>query len=241
MMSLKEKLTKCQENLDQILDDVANNLANQLRDGENVLLSKSALEEQIGLELAESKERLQKGVIALYKAIKERSLMEEQDSSIAADFLNLLELVSFAAEQRAQFIDALSEGRTLQEIGKISDATIERMYQAAKELYEANNFEEARDAFSFLTLLNGQKFAFWLGLANCELELKNYDSALYAYAFASKYNPEDYLSHIFAAECYGAMGDADNRKNALEIALDLAVDVPQIKTLIAEMLQQGGR
>lgn len=195
--------------------DVACNLASLLIDDEmtkpNQLMSKSSIEsrfkQEVAQELLNTQERIKNGALVLFRENQRQELDK------------LITLASHIADHREMLIEALSSGRTIQEIAGISDDGLEMLYQTAKKLYEAKDFQQARDAFSFLCMLNSQKFAFWLGLGNSEFGLQNYDAALFAYAFVAEVNPEDYLCHLFSARCYEELQDKDNAINALELAL----------------------
>lgn len=242
--------------------DVAFNLAEVLAEQEmyhpNQLLPKKIFLERFQLQIAEelksSQARLKKGPLALLEMLTElheQTGQHELDQELVDELLKLLDLASLIANERQRFIDELSAGKTLQDMAGISDATIEKLYQAAKQLYEQKRYQEAADAFGFLTMLNSEKYAFWLALGNSEYNLKNYEAALFAYAFACRTNPEDHLCHIFSCRCYEELNDLDNAKNALELAIYVLGDNPdqqdlksnlelQIKELGAAMHKRGG-
>ncbi len=120
-------------------------------------------------------------------------------------------------EYRKQFIANM----TIQEMCAISDATIEALYQAAKCIYEKQHYEEAVDAFTFLTTINGKKYVFWLALGNSEYFCQNYEAALQAYRVGGELNPADPTYPLYAAACYEAMSDFDNALGALENTLNI--------------------
>lgn len=222
--------------------DVAFNLAEVLAEQEmylpNQLLPKRIFLERFQLQIAEelksSQERLKKGPHALLEMLtelQEQIGQHELDHEFVDELLKLLDLAAMIAHERQRFIDELCAGKTLQDMAGISDATVEKLYQAAKQLYEQKRMQEAADAFGFLTMINSEKHAFWLALGNSEYNLKNYEAALFDYAFAYRTNPEDHLCHIFSCRCYEELNDLDNAKNALELAIYVIGDNPDQQEL----------
>jgi len=238
--NIEQKLEEASSDMERIFDDVAHNLASQLaEDPAGSLMPKSGtIQPQIRREMQASQTTLKRGCLAIFQALQEQ--VDGVEVDIAHDFMKLLELTSFACQKRSEFIENLDSGKTIQQIGGVSDATLEKMYQAAKKLYEEGRFQESADAFCFLTLLNSQKFAFWLGYANSQYQLQNFDAALEGYAFVTKLNPDDYVSHLFSSECYRALGDDINRKNALELALYVLGDDPAHREIRGQIVQQLG-
>ncbi len=229
--------------LEATFDDVAFNLAEVLAGQEmlhpNQLLPKRLFLERFQLQITEelkgTQERLKKGPLALLGMLTEQAENGEITQEMQDELLKLLDLAAMIANERGRFIDELSAGKTLQAMAGISDTTMEKLYHAAKQLYEQQRFQEAADAFGFLTMLNGEKYAFWFSLGNSEYSLKNYQGALFAYAFACRTNPDDHLCHIFSCRCYEELNDLDNAKNALELALYVIGDNPDQQELKGEL------
>lgn len=206
---------------DTLSSDIASNIAQMLADeewiGPNQFSPKKAIFEKFYLQIEQNiqkyKEGLKKGALAIFRTIPEIDNGEYQEE--ATQLRSLVELI---VNHREQFIEELSQDKSIQEIAQISDASLEKMYKAAKYLYDNGRFQEAADAFNFLTLLNSQKVAFWYGLANSAYQLKNYKEALMAYTLVCQLVPDDYFCHIFSSRCYEALGDVKNAINSLELA-----------------------
>ncbi len=245
---LRNKIIESVQKLEGTFADVAFNLASVLAEQEmyrpNQLMPKTAFleryQKQIAEELEGPQNRLKNGMVALLSAMSE-SEVGCDDAEIMDDLAKISNLVVLIADDRQRFIDELIDDKTIQEIAGISDGAIEKMYQASKWLYDQKRYQEARDAFGFLTMLNSQKFAFWLGLGNSEYQLQNYSAALYAYAFESRVNPTDYFCHMFACRCYEALNDLDNAKNSLELALYVIGDNPEHQEIKLTLEQHAKR
>ncbi len=209
-----------QEQIFNALTDVADNLAELLANEEslqpNQLLPKRLLLERFQMEISQelelTRKRITNGSLALMDAIN-----PEQEKKLS-NFIDLL------ANRRQEFIEKLSQDKTLQEIASIDDATMEQLYLAAKNLYDQKNFSEAEDAFGLLTILNAANSLFWLGLGNCEYEQQKYKDALHSYSLVSITNPENYFCHIFSCRCYEALEEYEHASNSIELALFILQD-----------------
>lgn len=104
---------------------------------------------------------------------------------------------------------------------KPSDAIAETLYQGAKWLFEQRLFDDAADAFVFLTSLKPDVYAFWLGLGNSEYGRKHFKEALWAYERAGDVQPTDPICHIISSRCYQELGEQQNAINALDKALQV--------------------
>jgi type III secretion system low calcium response chaperone LcrH/SycD len=83
----------------------------------------------------------------------------------------------------------------------VSDKTLERYYQAAAKLLEQHRWQDARDAFTFLTFLNAFVYNFWLGLGVSEQSMESYDRALIAYAMAELLDPQNPVPNANGFQC----------------------------------------
>jgi type III secretion system low calcium response chaperone LcrH/SycD len=237
--------------IDQEFHEAAVDLANIIAEEEaakpNQVLSKKALEERFQKELengfATYRKRLENGAFQVMKALNELSKRDSAMTSIdVLDDINRLAGISRTiAGKEAEFFEESEGDISLQEIAKVSSATMEKMYLAAKYLYDQQQFKEAADAFGFLTALNADNHAFWLGLGNSEYLCKNYEEALYALAFACQANPDDPNCHIISCRCYEELGEKDNAINALDLAIFVIGDRPEYAQWQAKIKQEKVR
>lgn len=115
-------------------------------------------------------------------------------------------------------------GKTFQEILGYSIQTMDKFYEAAYSLFQKQQYEEAADAFVFLTTLNPKVHNYWLGLGMSEQLNEEYDAALMAYSMAIVTNAENPLPHYHSATCYRAVHDKESALLALELAIKHAGD-----------------
>lgn len=189
------------------------------------MLPHNVLQERYQKELEEEftlfRKRLKNGASKIVDTIQELSTKEPNilSQDVVDAFYSISELSDVIDKDEAAFAEQTAQGITLQELAHISDDTIDKLYQAAKNLYEKTLYEDAGDAFLFLTNINPKKYAFWLGLANCLYCLERYQEALGPYANAGDTNPGDPNSYLLSSRCYAELGEFDNGIRALELAL----------------------
>ncbi|MBS0637732.1 MAG: hypothetical protein JSS12_09480 [Verrucomicrobia bacterium] len=157
-------------------------------------------------------------------------ILEFLTSSAAHDPISLSEdvtqqlcqiaaVASVMSENPQEYLMMLARDKTLQEIFGLTDETMEKLYQAAKYLYEQQNYYEAAAAFSVLACICPANHTFWMGFGNSEYFCHNYQSALVAYSLAAQTNSHDPLCHFFSARCYEALKQRDHAINSLELAI----------------------
>lgn len=123
--------------------------------------------------------------------------------------------------------DPESDGmESFQELLKISDETIEQMYQVGVTLDKQNAFQDAADVFFVLSVLDYRRHNIWMALGLCEQRLGNMDPALKAYAMAMITDVDDPWSYLHSAECYQALGESTDAEECLATCLTHADHLP---------------
>lgn len=118
----------------------------------------------------------------------------------------------------------VESGEIFQEIIGYSEQTMHKFYSAACRLFEKQKYEEASDAFVFLTTMNPLVHYYWLGLGMSEHMLGEYSEALLAYNMAIVIDKTNPISHYHAASCHKALYDVKNAIISLNHAIDMAKD-----------------
>lgn len=118
----------------------------------------------------------------------------------------------------------LAEGKSFQEILGFNSQTMDKFYGAAHNLFQQQKYEEAADAFVFLTTLNPRVHNYWLGLGMSHQLNQEYDNALLAYSMATLTDAENPLPHYHSAACYHEISDTRNALMSLELAIHCAGD-----------------
>lgn len=194
----------------------------------NSLLPRKALFEcylnEMQQEFATFRRRQNNGALKLAQSLTE--LIEQQPELFTQEVFDEIEQIAALSDKIASdemgYSEHIAKGGSLQEFAGVSDAAIDKLYQAAKQLYEQKRYDDASDAFYFLVGLNPEFTAFWLGLANAEFHCKRYKEALAAYSNATQagsYNP---IVHLSISQCYQALQDKDSAINTLDVGLTIA-------------------
>ena len=235
------------EGLHHISGSVADILAEEEASKPNQLISKQVHKERLQRKLDDEfstlKKRLESGsshimnkMIAFSKDDKE--MFSEE---VVNDLTKLMTLATTMSTHQAEFIEQLSQEKSLIDIAHVSHSTFEKMYQAAKALYTEKQFSEAADAFGFLTILDSQNYSCWLGLAHAEFFAHNWEQALFSYAFCCHLNPQDPTCHIYSSRCYEEVHELDNAINAIDLALFVVEQQPKHKELLPQLERERQR
>lgn len=112
--------------------------------------------------------------------------------------------------------EQILQGKTFQDMIGFSATTMEKLYAKARSLFRRERYEEAADAFIFLTTLNPHYYVYWIGLGMSEHLSGYYQEALGAYAMAAICDPNNPVPHYHAASCYRHLLDHANARVALE-------------------------
>jgi len=130
----------------------------------------------------------------------------------------------------------LSEGKTFQELLGYTNGTMEKFYSGAHLLYEQGMYQEAADAFVFLTTLNPYVHNFWLGLGLAEQHNEEYEAALVAYGMATMSDMDNPLPHYHSSRCHYLMGDYDTAVSMLDLAINLCFDDEKHSTVKSDAI-----
>lgn len=194
----------------------------------NSLLPKKALFERYQLEMqqefANYRRRQTNGAIKLAQSLSE--FVQEQPELFSEDVFeeisHIADLSKRIASDTKGYSEHIAKGGNLQEFAAVSDATIDKLYQSAKRIYDKQLFDDAADAFYFLVGLNAEISAFWLGLANAEFNRKSYKEALAAFDNVVQAPAYDPSVHLAISQCYKALGKNDKAISTLDMGIAAA-------------------
>lgn len=97
----------------------------------------------------------------------------------------------------------------------LSSEGIESLYAFGYGFYQSGNYEKAMHFFRFLTLIDIGNRKHWMGLGASYQMLKQYERALQAYGQAALLDEQDPYTHWHAAECFLAINNLEQAKEAL--------------------------
>ena len=120
----------------------------------------------------------------------------------------------------------MNGGKTFQEILGYSEGAMVGFYASAKNLFEQQRYDEAIDAFTFLSTLNPHVPAYWMGLGMSEQLLGLHEKALIAYKMLAVLQPGNPVLHYHTASCHHALKDKQKTIAALETAIETADEDP---------------
>lgn len=133
-----------------------------------------------------------------------------------------------------QFGQKLKEGlATWQTIG-LSESFISSCHQEAIRLYKERRFEDARDAFLFLTALNHWEPKVWIGYGLSMRHCHNLQLAMLAFAFAIGLDETNPYPYIYYAEVLMELKEMKLAREYLEKAEKRAA-MPELRAYIGSL------
>lgn len=111
-------------------------------------------------------------------------------------------------------------GANYQQVLGFSDDALIGFYDTAYHLMEQQRFEDAADAFFFLTQMGPLVKTFWMGLGHCERLANRIEQAIPAYLMAISTDPGDKECYL---ECMRGLLMVGKITQSLEL-LDMGID-----------------
>lgn len=129
---------------------------------------------------------------------------------------------------------------------QINEETLEKMYRAAKSLYDENQYREAALIFNLLLLLEPNQVAFWEGSGHSEFLAENYKNALIAFTEANVKDPQNPIHNLMVAKCYEQLKEYQKALEIIDqlisrLGNDKALDAfkEQVKEIREEILAKS--
>lgn len=117
----------------------------------------------------------------------------------------------------------------------LSQDAIKALYTLAYVKYQQGKYEDAKQCFRFLTLLDSFDSRYWTGLAACHHKLKNYQQAIEYYSVVALQDHTNPYIPFHAAECYFANNQPEKGLLALSSAIANAEKSPSHQSLLAQL------
>lgn len=216
------------DNIDLEFQEAARRIAKKKADEEvytNKLLPMHALIERYQKELEQEfttnrKER-QHGAEVLAQSLEalKKETPDLFSEAVIAGIKRIAKLSESIAQDEQKFVALLAEGGTLQELAQVDDITMQTLTLGAKRLFDTRLYDDAADAFKFLTGINPKKYIFWHGLAHAEYMRTRYNEALNAFLVVSTANQLDSSSQLALSRCYEETNQPNKALEVVEQAL----------------------
>lgn len=178
----------------------------------------SKVEAQIKQQFNRFLKRIQIGLQELFNTLN--YLNEIHQESAFAEALGHFKQLEDAPEVKGR--------RTPRESYGLSKSTMEAFNRAAGHLYENKEYEKAVGVYTFLSYLDPNEAAFWLGLGNSEYYCHCYEAALVAYEAAAEVDPDDPQHYLFSSHCYDELGQNAKAVKCCDQALTLIASRPNL-------------
>lgn len=139
-------------------------------------------------------------------------------------------------KNKKQLKKELADGKSAQEILEISDDVMSKFYESAYHLFESKRYLDAANAFLFLITLNPYQHSYWLGLGMATQMSHDFEAAIDAYEMAAICNTVNPVPYLYLAKCLFAIHDRSSALQALDLAIEMADDLPEYEELKREAI-----
>lgn len=239
-MTLEKKIEKeIMSELPKLAQLAAEELSASGHPLENPKMQAEKIEQEIHHDFEVYKKKCKEGMMLCVKAVEE---LAANDHSIDMKKLRADLLKAFALFDSIETVKKLGEqvleGKTWKELLHIKDSTFEMLYKGAISIFDTGKYEEAEEAFFILSLLDSNKYLFWIGLGHSAFHANHHDVALKAYMAASMADSSSIWPHICAANCFEVKNDLNHALMALEEAQEINKNSPHKDVEIGTELTQ---
>ena len=146
----------------------------------------------------------------------------------------------FQKSLKVSMENPLERESPLQKVLKLSDSTLQTIYEAGCHLQREGDFQTARAIFRFLVFLNPLVADFWICLGFCFSNLRNFDQAFQSYQFALELEPQQPNGLYFSAVNFTLQEEYDKAHEYCDKGLTLINGhdtLPQWKPTLLELKQ----
>jgi len=110
-------------------------------------------------------------------------------------------------------------GRTFRDCTALTPENMEAFYFIAYNQYNAGQFDEAEKVFRLLAVLDHFQVKYWKGLAASLENQQKYKEAVKAWGYLALLDMKDPEAPFMAARCFLAVGQNEDAKSGLQIAI----------------------
>lgn len=217
------------ENTQKQIHALAVSIATRIVDNEppHTLQSKNLLQTQLELQLEQQIiaffERYAAGIKELMASL---IVMHKTHPDIdLGEIFTELDKLGKGYSQLGQFPE---ETRSLREISGVSDSAMQIFNEAVAEIYGNKEYDRALKMYAFLSFLEPNEPAYWLGYGNCEFFGQRYDRALPAYEMTIRLDGSNPLNHFYIAHCYHELNQKEQAVEEVERAIALMKGKPEM-------------
>ncbi len=132
--------------------------------------------------------------------------------------------------------EALSESALAEKFG-LTDEHFARFAAAAQRIYLSERWDDAADAYFFLSTVKPLQPTYWIGLGLSEQKRQNHEVASQALGMAATLRSSDPYPTLLLAKCLRAQGE----KGEAGIAIDRALRLASLPDGDPKLLQRAQR
>lgn len=128
-----------------------------------------------------------------------------------------------------------SKALSPREICGLSTDAVKLLNDCAAYYYENKNYVNASPVYMILTHIESDNYGNWLGFANSEFFLNNFERAKNIYQCALQVNSADPFCHLYLSSCYRELGQGAEALKCIDDALNIIRSNPSFSDLEADV------
>jgi tetratricopeptide (TPR) repeat protein len=208
---------------DELIGVVASNIANDEKEIcvlEGATLRAQKIESTLQAELKSYQNTIERAAPLIMNKLVELEQAEPIvfTEEVKRDITKIRVIFLAIAEHVEEYLKEIDQGKSLAEIMKLSQNTIQLFYRVVKSYYEEKKYAEVAISAVFLLSIEPKNSFFWLILGHARYFLSQFEEAVLAYTMASYCNPCDVLAYLFLAKCHRQLNEKEIAQQALNVA-----------------------
>lgn len=227
---MEKKTTILDEETKQHIQEMSKTMAEKMAEDAppDPLHPKELLKKQLQIEMqTKITEFFERFVIGVKELVFNLIKLSENEPELYSD-----EIVA-QMDKLGEGLESLGENpdetRSPREVCGLTNDTMKAFNRAVADLYENKQYEKSSAVYSFLSFLDPDEPAYWLGYGNSEYFCKRYENALRAYESAAIMDPGDPHCHLYSAHCHNELNQVDLALESVDKALEIIKKDPAMK------------
>ncbi|MCB1136741.1 MAG: hypothetical protein KDK78_10770, partial [Chlamydiia bacterium] len=104
-------------------------------------------------------------------------------------------------QQPEKVMELMQNGQTMQDILGFKDEVLMEFYEIASDFFDEERYEDALNAFVFLSSVNSYIPEFWIAMGMTQERLMKFNEAFQSYSMAAMVSGPEILAYQMAVEC----------------------------------------
>jgi tetratricopeptide (TPR) repeat protein len=178
------------------------------------------------------------GALLLIKEQLPRIVTAEEYDEVEQEFVKALADASKVFDEIEEMSEEDFKEKTFADLMHLSDNTLKLVLNLIIDLYNNENFEDAKKVSVFLFLVAARSIEGGLALGRCLTKLGQYHEAIDVYKYVQEIFPNDPVSRILGAKVCARIGDASEATILLDEAVEQLNTNEELKEIWMPIVEQ---